>query len=257
MSTTDYRSQLRTQDTALPSKTGNATYGPARGNRYGEAYAWAKGRARWAHALEGTYFYAHNATNDASTTLAGHAAPVLADADATMTKPFVFIRNPSSTSTDTRVVLDFIEITVVTAGANGTTASYAMQLDQGTTRWSSGGTALTIVNPNMSNTNDSVLDETNALLGGAVVAGAENSTARHLSFDDLRPSIEIAGDRKLFIFGGDPTDVTASAAAAVRTQVVNAPPVVLGPTDQFLLALYAPSQSAAGVYKLRMGWIEI
>lgn len=257
MATNDYRSQLRTQDASLPSKTGNATYGPARGNRYGEAYAWLKGRSRWAHALEGTYFVAHNATNDASTTLAGHAAPVLADADATMTKPFVFIRNPSSASTDTRVILDFIEIEVVTAGANGTTASYAMQLDTGATRRSSGGTALTIVNPNMAQSNDSVLDETNALLGGAVVAGAENSTSRDLMFGDLRPSIEIAGDKKLFIFGGDPVDVTASAAAAVRTQIVNAPPVVLGPSDQFLLALYAPSQSSAGVYKLRLGWVEI
>jgi hypothetical protein len=33
--------------------------------------------------------------------------------------------------------------------------------------------------------------------------------------------------------------------------------VILGPTDQFLLALYSPSQNAAGVYKVRMGWWEI
>lgn len=256
MSTLDYRTQLRTQQGSLPTPTGNATYGPARGNRYGELYATPTLSARWNHALEGSYFIAHNATNDASTTLAGHAAPVLADADATMTKPFVFIRNPTSSSSNTLIVLDFIEIEVVTAGANGTTASWAAQIDTGATRRSSGGTALTIVNPNMQQSNDSVLDETNALLGGAVVAGAENSTSRDLGFGDLRPTIEIAGDKKLFIFGGDPRDVTASAAAAVRTQVVNMPPVVLGSTDQFLLALYAPSQSSAGVYKLRLGWVE-
>jgi len=34
------------------------------------------------------------------------------------------------------------------------------------------------------------------------------------------------------------------------------PPVILGPTDQFALHLYAPSQNAAGVYKVFMGWWE-
>lgn len=256
MSTVDYRTQLRTQQASLPTPTGNATYGPARANRYGELYTTPSLQARWNAALEGSYFIAHNATNDAATTLAGHAAPVLADADATMTKPFVFIRNPSSSTSPTLVMLDYIRITVVTAGASGTTASYATQLDTGATRYSSGGTALTIVNPNMQSSAQSVLDSTSALLGGAVVAGAENSTARHLGHSDIRPTIEIAGDVKLFRFGGDPIASGDGAAAAKREQLIALPPVILGPTDQFLLALYAPSQNAAGVYKLEIGWVE-
>src|SRR6185503_20336814 len=71
-----------------------------------------------AYADEGTLFIAHNATNDASTTLAGHAAPILADADATMTKPFLFMRVPAASTK--RVYLKYIEIEVVTAGATGT-----------------------------------------------------------------------------------------------------------------------------------------
>lgn len=256
MSTIDYRTQLRTQQASLPTPTGNATYGPARGNRFGELYTTPSLNARWNHALEGSYFIAHNATNDAATTLAGHAAPVLADADATMTKPFVFIRNPTSATSPTLVILDYIRITVVTAGANGTTASYATQLDTGATRLSSGGTALTIVNPNMQSSAQSVLDSTSALLGGAVVVGVENSTARHLGHSDIRPTIEIAGDVKLFRFGADPVCSGDGAAAAKRETMIALPPVVLGPTDQFLLALYAPSQSVAGVYKLEIGWVE-
>jgi hypothetical protein len=258
MSTIDYRTQLRTQQASLPTQTGNATYGPARGTRYGELYTAPVLQPRWVHALEGTYFVAHNTTNDASTTLAGHAAPVLADADATLTKPYIFIRNPSSTADNYQIMLDFIEIEVVTAGANGTQACWAAQVDTGTTRYSSGGTALTIDNPTVASSNTSVLSTaSNSLLGGDVVSGAESAGVRRIGHGTLRPTIEIAGDKKVFIFGGVPTLGSDGAAAAKRESVVNMPPVVLGPTDQFLLALHGQaSQNTAGVYKVRMGWVE-
>jgi len=89
-----------------------------------------------------------------------------------------------------------------------------------------------------------------------VVVGAENSTVRHLGHGQLRATIEVAGDKKIFLFGRDAQVVAAAAAAAVREQIVNMPPVILGPTDQFLLALYAPSQTVAGVYKIRGGFVE-
>jgi hypothetical protein len=99
-----------------------------------------------------------------------------------------------------------------------------------------------------------------ACLGGAPVSGAESASARDLGFGTLRPSIEIAGDIKMFVFGADPEIVgtqPGQAAAAIRTSIVCLPPVVLGPNDQFLLALHGQaSQSAAGVYKVRMGWVE-
>jgi len=214
---------------------------------------------RKALAEEGSYFVAHNTTNDASTTLAGHAAPVLADADDTMTKPFVFIRVP--TSSTKLIVLDFIEIEVVTAGANGTQACWAAELDSGATRRSSGGSELTIVNPNMYSSETSVFSGTTlALMGGPVVSAAESANNRYLGHGTLRPSIEIAGDIKMFVFGGSPEIAgtqAGQAAAAIRTSVVALPPVVLGPENQFLLALHGQaSQSAAGVYKLRLGWHE-
>jgi len=237
---------------ALPPAIAPATYGPNRSTRYGEQFVQSIGDWRKARSAEGTYFVAHNATDDAATTLAGHAAPVLADADATMTKPFLHLRNPNGLTSLILVELDFIEIEVVTAGAAGTSANWSAQLDTGATRVSSGGTALTSVNPNM----QSSAVPTLAILGGAVVSAVETASVRYLGHGMLRPSIEVAGDKKLFIFGGNPIDVSAAAAAAVRTQIVNMPPVQLGPTDQFLLALYAASQSVAGVYKVRMGWSE-
>jgi len=206
-------------------------------------------------ATHGKYFTAHNPTNDASTTLAGHAAPVLVDADATLTKPFIFMRVPNSVSK--LVVLDYIEQEVVTAGANGTADNWAAQLDTGNTRWSSGGTAPTIVNPNMQSTDASLFaGQANSLLMGAPVASAEVN-ARDLGFGQIRAAIEFAGDRTMFRFGGDPTSGGGVVAGAASRHIVTMPPVILGAQDMFLLAKYAPSQSAAGVYKVRMGWWEL
>lgn len=236
---------------ALPGAYEDNSYGPLRRSRRGEIVAQITGKPRHALADEGTYFIAHNATNDAATTLAGHAAPVLADADATMTKPFIHLRMDPAAS-EVRAYLDFIEIEVITAGANGTADSWATQLDTGATRVSSGGTALTRVNPNMRSAATPLL----ACLGGAVVTGAESVNVRDLGFGQFRPSIQIAGDKYKFVFGGDPETVGATSVATITHHVVGLPPVILGPQDQFLLALYSPSQSAAGVYKVRMGWWE-
>lgn len=223
-----------------------------RGTRYGEIVTAPVQKWRHTAAAEATYFVAHNPTNDASTTLAGHAAPVLADADATFTKPFVHIVNNGS-DTGKLVYLDFIEIDVITAGANGTADSWADQLDTGTTRITTAGTALTIVNPNMQST----LTPQASPTGGVIVVGAESTKARHLGHGQFRPSIQVAGDKYMFVFGGDPeTGGIPGATATINRHVITRPPVVLGPTDYYMLALYSPSQSVAGVYKLRMGWVE-
>ena len=237
----------------LPSPIANNTRGPIRTDRYGNLGMIPHNKWRHAVSDEGCYFIAHNATNDAATTLAGHAAPVLVDADASMTKPFIHLRSALGLQSLTRHYLDFIEIEVITAGAAGTADSWAAQLDTGATRVSSGGTALTVVNPNMQSNATSAL----SVLGGAVVAGAESANVRDLGFGQFRPSIQIAGDKYMFIFGADPETVGSSSIATISHHVVGLPPVILGPTDQFLLALYSPSQSAAGVYKVRMGWMEI
>lgn len=236
----------------LPAPISNNVRGPVRTDRYGNVGTRPYGKWRTAAANQGTYFAAHNATNDAATTLAGHAAPVLVDADVTMTKAFLHVIHSGGLTQQVRAELDFVEIEVITAGANGTADSWATELDTGTTRISSGGTALTTVNPNMQSSATPVLVPT----GGAVVVGAESANVRYLGHGQFRPSIQIAGDKYLFVFGGDPESVGATSIATIAHHVVGLPAVILGPTDQFLLALYSPSQSAAGVYKIRMGWTE-
>jgi hypothetical protein len=236
----------------LPAAISNNVRGPVRSDRRGNLGVVPYKKWRGAASEEGVYFLAHNATNDAATTLAGHAAPVLVDADATMTKPFIHLINSSATSELVFAELDYIHIEVITAGANGTADSWATQLDTGATRISSGGTALTRVNPNMQSSAAPKL----VCTGGAITAGAESSNVRDLGFGQFRPSIQIAGDKYTFVFGGDPESASTDVSGTIMHHVIAMPPVILGATDQFLLALYSPSQSAAGVYKVRMGWTE-
>lgn len=245
---TDDVRPIGTVGRALPSAAVDNTQIPYRLGRFGEQYVLPVGGFRHSLADEGTYFYAQNATIDAATTLAGHAAPVLADL---YTKPFIFMRNADASTSLKRVYLDFIHIQVITAGANGTSDNWAAELDTGATRNSSAGTALTKSNPNMQSANTSVC----TLLGGAPVASAATANQRLLGHGVFRPSIAITGDKYTFKFGADHNEVGV-VATAITHHLVPLPPVVLGPSDQFLLHLYAPSQSAAGIYKLSMGWWE-
>lgn len=238
---------------ALPAPTSgdNQNYN-IRSTRYGDLVTAPV--AQWRHmaAAEGSYWSAHNAINDAATTLAGHAAPVLVDADATMTKPFIHLVNNGS-DTNKLCQLDYIEIEVITAGTTGSADSWADQLDTGSSRITTPGTPLTVVNPNMQITAAPLLSPT----GGPIVVGAESTKARNLGFGQFRPSIQVAGDKYMFVFGGDPAvSGIAGATATINRHVIERPPVVLGPTDFYMLALYSPSQNAAGVYKVRMGWVE-
>lgn len=243
--------KVRGYDRVKPTAVNQGEYGPLRTDRYGAPYMQPQPGERHALALEGSYFINHNNTNDASTTLAGHPAPVLADADATMTKPLIFMRMPANASK--YAFLDFIEIEVVTAGANGTSSNWAAQLDTGATRYASGTVeTLGAINPNMQSTATPDL----VTLAGPVVVGAESANVRYLGFGQIRAAIEFAGDRTLFKFGGEPANGANVVAGAASRHTVYLPPVILGATDQFLLALYAPSQSAAGVYKVRCGWWE-
>jgi hypothetical protein len=236
----------------LPSKLGAGVRGPVRTSQYGEAVTLPIGNFRHTLADQGTYFVSHNPTNDAATTLAGHPAPVLADVT-TMTKPLFFARNASAAGSDIRCYLDFVEIEVVLAGAAGTTANWAAQLDTGATRVTTAGTAFTNVNPNMQSTATPAL----AVQGGVVVTGTASANMRELGHGQIRSAIEFIGDRLTFRFGGEPSSGANVVSGAASRHLITLPPVILGATDQFLLALYAPSQSGAGIYKVRCGWWEV
>lgn len=247
---TDFSNPTFLTGQGLPPRTFDNVRGPQRGSPYGDGYGIDLFGGR-SHGLsdEGTYFYSQHPTIDAATTVAGHAAPVLAD---NYTKPFLVITNNDVATSKKRTYLDWIELTVITAGANGTSDNWRAEVDTGgsAARYSSGTLVrLTTVNPNMQSTN------TNTTVGdcGPYVALAPTVNQRVMGSGIFRPSIQISGDKYLITFGQPPL---VTSVQTITQHIIPLPPVILGPKDMFLFHLYAPSQSAAGVYKVQCGWWE-
>ncbi len=236
----------------LSRKFPNNTSGGVRGSQFGELVTLEAGSARHVMSDQATYFVGHNTTNDAATTIASHADPELVDVDATMTKPFIHMRVAASSLN--RIYLDYIELEITAAATGGTGDCWAAQLDTGATRVTSGGTALTYVNTNMQSTASPDL----AILAGAVVTGAESPNVRNLGFGQTRKAVSIIGDRYQFRFGGEPSSGDNVAATVASRHLINLGPVILGPTDQLLLAIYPSTddQTVGPVFKVRCAWWE-
>jgi hypothetical protein len=247
----DVNQKVLANDRQLPTPDGQNIQTNTRASRYGEQYVWPLPGGRTALGQEGTYFMARNAIIDVATTLAGHTAPVLVDIDVTVTKAFIHLINPV-TPGGKFAYLDFLEIDVITPGAAGTSDMWTVQLDTGATRVTTPGTALAITNPNMQSAALPTLVPT----GGVITVGVESSACRVLGHGAFRPSIAIAGDRYRFNFAENRSTGGSVVSTSTAHHVQDLGPVILGPTDQFILALGAPSQSAAGIYKVRLGWWE-
>ncbi len=236
----------------LPSRAADGEGAQAyRVAQYGEQFN--KPIMPWRHALadEGSYHEFHNATLDDNTTLAGHAAPVVGDIDATFTKPFFFLGLLANSQSNKRLYLDYIEVGVVTPGTNGTDQWWADETDA-ISRYTSGGTALTVVNTNTGASNQLGTDVA-TFLGGPVVVPAETSAVRKLGFDKTRVTIEVAQDIMIFQFGDSQPPVRHAASPTGRTTIVRRPPVVITPGFVYMLGFAAASQSVASVYKVRGG----
>lgn len=207
-------------------------------------------------ALDGAYFISQNPAIDAATTIAGHPAPVLADL---YTKPFLVVSGNDLANQKKCARLHYIQLTVITPGATGTSDNWAAEIDSGA-RFSSGSiTRLTTANPNQRGTDPLRDANTYVIDCGPYVATAPSVAQRKMGHGVFRPSIAIAGDKYTFVFNQNAmSTITESTvvATAITHHIIPMPPVVLGPNDKFLLHLYAPAQSAAAVYKVAVGHTE-
>ncbi len=236
-----------------PTPVVDNTWSGARQTKYNERFAVQIGTWQNALANQGSYFTAHNPVIDVATTIVGHAAPILADCDVTMTKALIHLRmSPTAT---TKAYLHFIELEVVVAPTNGALDNWAAQLDTGATRVTTPGTTLTSLNMNMQSTAQPGL----IAQAGTITVGAESVNVRNLGFGQNRAGIAIIGDRYMYRFGGDPSSGDNVVSAAASRHLINMPPVILGPSGQFLLGHYSAdnNQTVGAVYKVRMGWWEL
>lgn len=218
-----------------------------RANRYGEARMEPvfSGKSH-PHADEGAYFSAVTPT-----ALTGIDAAIATAYAATT--PYLFLKNVDAAgATAKRIYLDYIKLLCTVAPASGTALHVAGEVDDSTTRYTSGGTALTPVCPNM----DETAGSGDTLYVGAITAAAAGANRRMVFRDVLDAQIPVVKSVYVIDFGGAQKGSTAlGVITSAKRVVVSAPPVIIGPQQSFLLNLFSPSNSAtAGQYEVEIGY---
>lgn len=229
-----------------PTRTADSNDAVARGDAYGALFVQSQmGSKLHALADEGSYFVFRNATP--GTGIAGHAAPTTIDD----TKPFILIKNPSTAAEGKRLYLDYLKTEVTAAGTGGTNLRYAIKTDN-ISRYSSGGSDLTVVNPNMDSSESGSAFQAKV---GAVVAAAASSDVRIVDAGLIRTVINVIGDRYLFTFGSSqPAASGMVLEGTAQAQVmVPCPPVIVGPGQTFLFHFSSASQTAASSHEVVLG----
>lgn len=233
---------------ALPTRSPDsaAVAFPTRTGPYGEAYALNLGSGLTGFGDEGSYFHVSNAT--VGTGIAGHAAPVVADAD---TKALLALFNPGPKN----VILDYLFLEVTAAGTAGTIHYTVIYVDnKGSNANTSGGTAATPVNVN---SGSSIAALSTVVFGPAVMA--MTSSRRVGGPQIVREVIPVVQDTILMKFGGPNAGFRAgitTAGTATAHVVQHFAPIVIGPGGNLNISQIRASQSGAASYEYSFGFIE-
>jgi hypothetical protein len=220
-----------------------------RANRHGELVVQSQLGGKLVQLCdEGAYYVATNPTP--GTGIAGIAAADGYDA----TEALIHMRNDAASSADTRIYLDYLKLQITAAGTNGTNQRYVSILDTGASRYTSGGSAITEVSPNMANGTASSA----TIHFGALVTGGATTSARNVGHGLLRNVIAVIGDTITFDFGGTSPvpNALARAGTAICDQYVKHAPVVLGPSDIWHFSIFAASQTVGQGYEFELGYWE-
>jgi hypothetical protein len=198
---------------------------------------------RKAHNLadEGTYFVANN--NQTGILMQPSTAFAA-------TLPSIVIQNNAPVSSGIQAYIDYINLTVTTAGVVTTTQAYeaaTVVLDNGL-RYTSGGTVMPLYNsPNMNNATTKSVCQAYA---GVITATAASAVARTIVGQRiLRPFLsttvpDVVGDQIILNFGGveqasnGQISITASVANIIPIPM---PPLIIGPQQSALVYLYFPT----------------
>lgn len=217
--------------------------GPGRASAYGDGYSMNVSGKEWVVADEGSYFVARTPTP--GTGIIGHPAPTTFDE----TKPMILLYNGGTTK---RIYPQFLRLHETVVSTAATRTQFTICVDQGN-RYSSAGTALTLVNPNM----DSAITSSASAYTGAVVATAASASRRIVDHIVFRGTIDVVEDVYEIVFGaGDGSGMGGSRAATVQDMARMAPPIVIGPGQSLLIHQWSASVSTGPTLQVAFGYIE-
>lgn len=151
----------------------------------------------------------------------------------------------------------YIRTVCTVAPASGTAAGMRIALDKGATRWSSGGSALTGKNRDMT----SGVASNATVRFGALVTAAATADVRYIAQSNPSSVIAVAGDEIITTFG-DPSVMHAAAASSLggttaRRVVNDVGPVVLGASQEMIVHTWYPSNAATPAsWEVEVCWEE-
>jgi hypothetical protein len=251
MAQLDYVSLYGAASRARPSKYADQAQAPVHLSNRGDVCTQSvHGAKMFTAAMEGSYFVATNPT--VATGIAGIAAADGYNAAETL----FLLYNTSTQAEGIQICLDFLELQCTVVDTAGTDIRFDHHIDN-TDRYTSGGTLITPVSPNM----DSSASAKGRLRFGAVVSAAASSSVRYLGGRQLSSTDLVANDLMLFTYGGSNSfssqgsNLTEEATLARLWQVA-CPAVVLGPGCSYLFTINCASQSGAATWTFNCGWTE-
>jgi len=236
---------------ALPSpQVDNQREGvPFRSGRYGAIYVVGEVRKDAILADEGSFFVANNA----GTGLATVAAPT-AFSD---TAPLLTITNtdsPGNTSAK-RIYLDSLRLTQTVVGTAGTGLQLQVKLDA-IDRYSSAGTLLTPISPNMDIAKaTSVATVRQFPTNLATGASARTPIGLLVCLYGMTAPLP-AFSCTAINFGGVEGGFGGVLSATLGMTQVDAPPIIIGPGQTCVINFLIPFQSAASTWAAELAWWE-
>lgn len=215
--------------------------GPGRSSAYGDAYGLNISGKEWVSADEGSYFFGQNATPGT-----GIIGPVSTTFDET--KAVLSIYNGGTTK---RIYPQYLRLYVTVAGASDARVQFTHVVDTGN-RYTSGGSTLTVSNPNI----DSSATSLAVAKFGALTVAAANAR-RLMGTTVFRGTIGIVEDCYEIVYAAaDGAGMGGSRAATVQDMARMAAPIVIGPGQSYLLHDWAGSIATGRTYAVEFGYIE-
>lgn len=229
--------------TALPPAVGDGiTNLPARLNKYAEPIVQAYGPNQGVE--EGSRFISTNPT------LGTAIATTTSITAFTAASPVMLVQNKYGLG-GPAITLDYLRLMLSQVPTSATRWDWAGVVDT-TSRYTSGGTAITPANLNTAGLSSGAL-----VVFGAIVAAAASANARTVHRSMGRSAIPVLQDEWLFKYGSQNHEGPSSLGGAVALRMpVPGGPVVLRPGDTYLLYGWGTSNAAAPSWEFELGHTE-
>lgn len=236
-------------DRALPDAESDSTEKPLRGGRYGEAYVvQTGGNSFHMVADEGAY--------KVSMTVPGTGITAAINATVSETAGnFMYIKNNDSLSNTRGKTLypHYLRLICTTLPASAASLHAFFKLDN-KDRYTSGGSLLTTVNPNMGAGQGTAAQ----VYAGALTTTAPSPSSYAINRTVMRSVIPVLNDEWLFTFGHMDGGAGLSLGGNVaQRMIIPCPPIIIAPQSNLCMQLWGPSNAVtAGVYEIELGFFE-